>query len=55
MTKRMNEEKAIVELKKVKEYYRMKRQGYDDIIKWLEGRIKRKKARKRQRRENNDS
>ena len=42
MTTRMNEERAIAELKKVREYYRLKRQGYDDVIKWLEGRIKRR-------------
>ena len=42
MTTRMNEEKAIHELKKVREYYSLKRRGYNDVIKWLEGRIKRR-------------
>ena len=42
MAGRMNEEKAIAELKKVREYYCMNRKGYDDVIKWLEGRIKRR-------------
>ena len=42
MTKYMTEEKAIVELKKVREYYSMNRQGYNDVIEWLEGRIKRR-------------
>ncbi len=39
---RMNEERAIEILKKVKVYYNMNREGYDDVIKWLEGRIKRR-------------
>jgi hypothetical protein len=39
----MNEEEAIEILKKVREYYGLKRQGYDRVIKWLEGRIKRRK------------
>ena len=42
MTTRMTEEKALTELKKVREYYSLKRQGYDDVIRWLEGRIKRR-------------
>lgn len=42
-TSRMTEEKAVVILMKVREYYSLKRQGYDDVIKWLEGRIKRRK------------
>jgi len=42
MTSRMTEEKAIEILTKAKVYYNMKRQGYDDVIKWLEGRIKRR-------------
>jgi Lhr-like helicase len=40
---RMNEEKAVEILKKAKDYYGMKRKDYDAVIKWLEGRIKRKK------------
>ena len=43
MASRMSEKKALAELKKVREYYSLKRQGYDDVIKWLEGRIKRRK------------
>ena len=42
---RMNEERAIEILKKVKVYYNMNREGYDDVIKWLEGRIKRRPKR----------
>lgn len=40
----MNEEKAIEILKKVKRYYNMHRSGYNDVIKWLE-RKQRKKLR----------
>lgn len=43
MKKRMTEARAIVILKKVREYYSMNREGYNDVIKWLEGRIKRRK------------
>lgn len=39
----MREEEAIEILKKAREYYNMKRQGYDKVIKWLEGRVKREK------------
>lgn len=42
MTKRMNEKRAIEILKKARDYYSMKRSGYDAVIKWLEGRVKRK-------------
>ena len=42
MTTRMNEEKALAELMKVREYYGMNRKRYNDVIKWLEGRIKRR-------------
>ena len=41
-TKPMTDEKALAELLKVREYYSMNRQGYDNVIKWLEGRIKRR-------------
>ena len=40
MSPRMNEEKAIMELKKVREYYDMNREGYNQVIRWLEGRSK---------------
>ena len=43
MTKRKSEKRAVEELKKVREYYSLKRRGYDDVIKWLEGRIKRRR------------
>ncbi len=43
MTKPMTEERAIEILKYVREYYSVYRQGYNDVIKWLEGRIKRRK------------
>lgn len=39
----VNERQAIEILLKVKEYYGLKRKGYDDVIKWLEGKEKRKK------------
>jgi Lhr-like helicase len=39
----VREEEAIEILKKAKVYYNMKREGYDNVIKWLEGRVKRKK------------
>lgn len=38
----MREEEAIEILLKVKDYYNLKRTGYDNVIKWLEGRIKRR-------------
>ena len=41
-TKPMTDEKALSELLKVREYYSMNRIGYNDVIKWLEGRIKRR-------------
>jgi len=37
----MNEEQAIGILKDRKEYYNMHHSGYDGVIKWLEGRVKR--------------
>lgn len=40
---RMTEEKAISILKNRKEYYNMHHNGYDSVIKWLEGRVKRRK------------
>ncbi|GAI92831.1 unnamed protein product [marine sediment metagenome] len=42
MTSRMNEKKAIEILKNRKEYYNMKHSGYDAVIRWLEGRLKRR-------------
>ena len=42
MVNRMTEEKAVVVLKKVREYYSMNRKEYNSVIKWLEGRIKRR-------------
>ncbi len=42
-TNRMTEKKAIGILKNRKEYYNMKHGGYDAVIKWLEGRVKRRK------------
>lgn len=39
----MNEKKAIEILKKARDYYSMKRKEYDAVIKWLEGRERRKK------------
>ena len=42
MGERMTEERALEILKKVREYYGMKRKGYNDVIKWLEGRVKRR-------------
>ena len=42
----MNERKAISILKNRKEYYNMKHSGYDSVIKWLEGRLKRKGIKK---------
>ena len=39
----MKEKEAIEILLKAKYYYNMKRKGYDDVIKWLEGRERRKK------------
>ena len=41
-TNRMTEEKALAELMKVREYYGMNRKGYNDVIAWLEGKIKRR-------------
>ena len=46
----MNEKQAIQELKKVREYYCMKRKEYDDVITWLEGRMKRSKNKRKKRR-----
>ena len=43
----MNEEEAIEILLKVKEYYSLKRTEYDNVIKWLEGRIKRRKKKQK--------
>ena len=43
MNGRMNEGKAIRILKDRKEYYNMHHRGYDNVIKWLEGRLKRRK------------
>lgn len=40
---RMTEEKAIEILKNRKDYYNMNHSGYDAVIKWLEGRVKRRK------------
>ncbi len=42
LTKPMTDEKALAELLKVREYYSMNRIGYNDVIKWLDGRIKRR-------------
>jgi len=42
----VNEKQAIEILIKAKEYYNMKRKGYDDVIKWLEGRERRKKKKR---------
>ena len=43
----MNEKEAIEILKKVRDYYNMNRAGYDNVIKWLEGRVKRNKAKEK--------
>ena len=39
----MKEKEAIEILKKVRRYYNMHRPKYDEVIKWLEGRERRKK------------
>ena len=44
----MNEKKAIEILKNVRDFYSLKRKGYDDVIKWLEGRERRKKRKKKE-------
>ena len=44
-TKPMTDEKALAELLKVREYYGMNRIGYNNVIEWLEGRIKRRAKR----------
>ena len=44
-TKSMTDEKALAELLKVREYYGMNRIGYNNVIEWLEGRIKRRAKR----------
>ena len=43
----MREKEAIEILKKVREYYSMNRKGYDAVIKWLEGREQRAKAKRK--------
>jgi len=40
---KMNEKKAIAILKDRKDYYNMHHKEYDAVIKWLEGRVRRKK------------
>lgn len=42
----MNEERAIEILKDRKEYYNMHHVGYDEVIKWLEGRKRRNKKKR---------
>lgn len=39
----MDESQAIWILKNRKEYYNMHHTGYDAVIRWLEGRLKRRK------------